>query len=71
MREDCFALKKKDGTCKALVVKECENGGKCVFYKTKEQHKEAVQKAKERLASLDQATQLKIAEKYYRGKIRW
>ena len=57
----------RDGMCTALSEKQCVG---CRFRKTEEELKEGRQKATERLISLPQSTQIRIARKYYnRGTI--
>lgn len=46
MREDCFGYKK--GKCNILTELVCKNGGKCSFYKTKEQFRKDAQRAEEK-----------------------
>ncbi|MCK9479875.1 MAG: hypothetical protein M0R40_10330 [Firmicutes bacterium] len=63
---NCFADKPKG--CEALNKKVCDS---CPFYKTTEDNKKSIQKAYRRIASLDKAQQLAIANKYFKHKMPW
>lgn len=66
---DCASLT-ENGKCMSLRVFRCE-GNNCVFFNTKEQQKASMKQVYRWLASLDEATQKKISEKYYNGKRPW
>jgi len=62
---DCGGLL-ENGKCKWLSVQKC-TGAKCPYY-----HKiNSLAKAQERLRSLDEAAQERIALKYYGGYRPW
>ena len=62
---DCAGLL-ENGGCKWLNVPKC-NGRECPYYKKIN----SSEKAQERLCSLDEATQERIAKKYYGGFRPW
>lgn len=66
---DCFAMSER-GKCTALKSERCR-GESCGFHKTKEEQKESLRKANERLQSLPEYQQEAIADKYYGGVRKW
>ncbi len=58
------------GECGILRVKTCD-GKSCSFCETEAQNKNAAQRWQERLCSIDEALQMKIAGTYYGGKRPW
>jgi len=62
---DCGGLL-ENGKCRWLNVQKC-SGVKCSYY----QRQNSLEKAQERLRSLDEATQERIAQKYYGGTRPW
>ena len=62
---NCGGLR-EDGKCSWLNVPTC-TGAKCHYYHSPN----SLAKAHERLRSLDEETQQRIAQKYYRGARPW
>lgn len=62
---DCVGLR-ENGKCNWLNIPAC-TGAKCSFY----QKTNNLAKAQERLRSLDEETQERIAQKYYGGYRPW
>jgi hypothetical protein len=60
----------KYNRCSTLTVGKCV-GESCSFARSKEQAKSSIEKAYERLASLDKENQRYISDKYYGGKMPW
>lgn len=75
MKNNCFGL--RNGTqCGILYDDEntkprCCAPDKCAFYKSREQHRHDRAEALARLRTLEPSMQQGIAEKYYRGKMKW
>ena len=69
LKGDCINKVRKS-KCKKLIVDICL-GEKCSFKQTKTQEKESRKLAFDRLAKLDGAQQLYIADKYYGGDMPW
>ena len=69
MDKTCFAQCEKN-VCVALKVKKCP-GEQCPFFKTPEHMEESRQNAYKRLACLDKATQMSVADTYYCGVMPW
>jgi len=60
----------KNGHCLILNISRCQ-GDTCPFKLTQEEKDAAACKVGERLSSLNEATQEKIARKYYKGRRPW
>jgi len=65
MLPDCGGLC-ENGSCSWLKLSAC-TGPKCRFYNSTN----SLEKAHDRLRSLDEETQLRIAKKYYNGSRPW
>ena len=70
MNQNCFAKNTRNG-CRALVIKECLGKDKCNFFKTKEEQQESLENAYARIRTLNETTQLDIAENYYLKSQPW
>lgn len=66
---DCIGLT-ENGVCSRFRATFCQ-GNSCPHKRTTAEEADAVSKAMERLSSLDDQTQTKIARKYYGGKRVW
>lgn len=66
---DCVYLSEK-GACVYLKERECE-GFSCRFLKTKKDGARNESRWAERICSLPEKEQIKIAKKYYNGKMPW
>lgn len=60
----------RNGHCTVLNVNRCQ-GDTCRFKVSQEEKDAAARKAKNRLSSLDEKMQEKIARKYYKGHRPW
>ena len=60
----------KGNMCSKLNVEKCM-GESCSFAMTKEEAEASMEKAFERLATLDNVVQIYISNKYYGGKMPW
>ena len=67
MSSPCFA--NRGGKCRVLDSRRCTQP--CVFYRSPEEHQASLDRAYKRLASLDEYTQMRIAEKYYNRGMPW
>jgi len=66
---DCVALSEYE-KCNRLTLLICNKCG-CPFKKTREEDLASIQRAYQRLASLNDSTQNRIAQKYYGGYMPW
>ena len=66
---DCFWAT-DTGRCRQMETRRC-TGNDCPFMKTREACQEHENKVYLRLASLDEATQERISQKYYNGTRPW
>ena len=74
MNEKCFAMKKtptREGVCSCLEKRTCPGYMICPFYKPVWVQERDRRRKFERLATLPEAQQLYISEKYYQGKMPW
>lgn len=65
--ERCFAY--RNGRCKVLTVKKCQDEG-CPFFKTREQLEEDKKKVLRKINLLEPDLKKNIMELYYSGKMR-
>ena len=70
MNNKCFALRRGKYCC-ALSVKNCSGCEKCEFRKRPWEHERDLEAANIRLCSLPEEMQMRIAQKYYGGKMPW
>lgn len=70
--ENCISLKVANGNsiCTATKYEKC-NGKKCPFYRTQEEQETSLKKAYARLRTLDEFSQVIIADTYYCGEMPW
>lgn len=66
---DCIGLS-ATGKCNRLSMTACL-GNECSFKQTSEEEKESIRHSYQHLLNLDNSTQIKIANKYYSGKMPW
>jgi len=66
---NCHGLS-EHGKCMWLTLSYCK-GVDCTFMKIKETYVSSLKKAQERLSTLDEKKQARIAQKYYDGKRPW
>ena len=65
-----FDMVKGRFSCMATENEVCE-GQACKFYRTQVEQKQSMANVHERLRSLTDEEQTKIADKYYDGKMPW
>lgn len=70
LKEKCFAMR-GGGKCDALNVKRCPNYTACPFYKPAWMAERDTARANQKLQAMPEQKQLRIADKYYNGKMPW
>lgn len=70
MNERCFAMR-RGGKCNALSVNQCPNYASCPFYKPSWKAERDTARLNQKLCAMPMVEQLRIADKYYSGKMPW